>query len=98
MELKGRPHLTVVRTFVISDVTKIGFKDMDFGWRKAAYGGPGGDGAMLGLLSFLIQVRNINGVDGILVPVCLPSAVMRRFEAEIKEATENTPPFLLSFL
>eukprot|EP00253_Pinus_taeda_P008426 PITA_08426 len=100
MEQKGRPHCTVVGSFFVSDSTKIGFRNVDFGWGRAAYGGParGGVGAVPGLISFLISHRNESGVEGIVVPICLPSATMRRFEAEISHAIENTPPFARSYI
>ncbi|KAG6511219.1 hypothetical protein ZIOFF_029276 [Zingiber officinale] len=41
MALRGRPHFTMVWSYVVSDVTRLGFRDVDFGWGKAAYGGPG---------------------------------------------------------
>lgn len=85
MVKKGRPHFTVVRSFVVSDVTRAGFGDVDFGWGKAAYGGPakGGVGTIPGVASFLIPFRNKRGEDGIVVPICLPSAAMDRFEREL---------------
>lgn len=93
MELKGRPLFTVVGSYVISDCTKIGFQDVDFGWGRPAYGGPaeGGVGAVPGLSSFLIPYQTRQGVKGIVVPVCLPSAAMKIFQVEVKEAIENAP-------
>ncbi|GLJ11812.1 hypothetical protein SUGI_0177670 [Cryptomeria japonica] len=38
MEVKGRPHITLLRSFVVSDMTKLRFGDVDFGWGKAVYG------------------------------------------------------------
>lgn len=85
MVKRGRPHFTVVGSYLVSDVTRAGFGDVDFGWGKAAYGGPakGGVGAIPGVASFLIPFKNKRGEDGIVVPICLPSAAMDRFEREL---------------
>eukprot|EP00253_Pinus_taeda_P030500 PITA_30500 len=102
MELRGRPLLTLVGTYAVSDCTKIGFGDVDLGWGRAAYGGPAqggvGPAAMAGMASFLVPYRNRSGVEGIVVPVCLPPAAMHIFEAEINEAIENAAPYLRSSL
>eukprot|EP00253_Pinus_taeda_P033504 PITA_33504 len=100
MELRGRPLFTVVGTYVVSDCTKIGFEDVDFGWGRPAYGGPAesGVGTVAGLSSFFIPYRNNSGVEGIVVPVCLPPAAMRIFRAEIDGAIENGSPYLHSSL
>ena len=94
MELKGRLQCTVVGSFFVSDLTKIGFRDVDFGWGRPAYGGPaeGGVGVVPGLSSFFMPYQNRSGVKGIVVPVCLPSAAMKRFQVEINEAIENASP------
>jgi hypothetical protein len=98
MELKGhqaRPDVTGVETFVVSDVTKIGYGGVDFGWGRAASGGPVAGGVFV---SFFCPYRNTSGVEGIVIPVCLPSAAMQRFEVEIREAIEDAPPFSPSSL
>ncbi|KAG6571216.1 Benzyl alcohol O-benzoyltransferase, partial [Cucurbita argyrosperma subsp. sororia] len=85
MVVKGRPHFTVVRSYLVSDVTRAGFGEVDFGWGKAAYGGPakGGVGAIPGVASFYIPSKNKKGEKGILVPLCLPAPAMERFVEEL---------------
>lgn len=85
MVIKGRPHFTVVRSYLVSDVTRAGFPDVDVGWGKPVYGGPakGGVGAIPGVASFLIPFKNSMGEKGIVVPVCLPAPAMERFVKEL---------------
>ncbi|KAJ6853227.1 putative benzyl alcohol O-benzoyltransferase [Iris pallida] len=89
MVARGRPHFAVVRSYLVSDVTRAGFGDVDFGWGKAVYGGPamGGVGAIPGVASFYIPFR-----DGIVVPVCLPGPAMKRFEEDIERLIKEEPP------
>ncbi|KAJ0080343.1 hypothetical protein Patl1_23669 [Pistacia atlantica] len=107
MVIKGRPHFAVVRSYLVSDLTRAGFGDVDFGWGKAAYGGAakGGVGAIPGVASFYIPFRNKKGEDGIVVPLCLPAPAMVRFVKEIdnilKDQTvvsENKPTLITSAL
>lgn len=94
MVLRGRPHFTVVRSFLVSDTTKAGFGNVDFGWGKPVYGGPakGGVGAIPGVASFYIPFRNREGENGIVVPVCLPAPAMRIFVQELDALLKDPPP------
>ncbi|XP_074579908.1 benzyl alcohol O-benzoyltransferase-like [Curcuma longa] len=91
MALRGRPHFTVVRSYLVSDVTRLGFGDVEFGWGKAAYGGPakGSVGAFPGLGSFYIPSRNSKGEEGIVVPVCLMAPAMDKFTQEMHNLMEE---------
>ncbi|KAI4342857.1 hypothetical protein MLD38_027425 [Melastoma candidum] len=48
MVARWRPHFTVVRSYLVSDMTRVGFDKVDFGWGRPKYGGPakGGVGAI----------------------------------------------------
>uniref|UniRef100_A0A6V7QXM3 Benzyl alcohol O-benzoyltransferase n=1 Tax=Ananas comosus var. bracteatus TaxID=296719 RepID=A0A6V7QXM3_ANACO len=85
MVLRGRPHFAVVRAYLVSDVKRAGFGDVDFGWGKPVYGGPakGGVGAIPGVASFYIPFTNAQGERGVVVPVCLPGPAMDEFVAEL---------------
>ncbi|XP_028800205.1 benzyl alcohol O-benzoyltransferase [Neltuma alba] len=91
MVIKGRPHFTVVRSYLVSDVTRAGFGDVDFGWGKAVYGGPakGGVGAIPGVASFYIPFKNAHGQEGLVIPVCLPGEAMKRFVKELDSLLKN---------
>lgn len=93
MVLKGRPHFTVVRAYLVSDLTRAGFGEVDFGWGKAVYGGAakGGVGAIPGVASFYIPFKNNKGEDGIVVPVCLPAPAMRTFIKELQALLVHAP-------
>ncbi|KAL0287058.1 UNVERIFIED_CONTAM: Benzyl alcohol O-benzoyltransferase [Sesamum angustifolium] len=84
MVIKGRPHFAVVRTYVVSDVTHSGLKDIDYGWGTTVYGGPAkaGVGVIPGLTSFYIPSKNNKGERGIVVPICLPANAMEVFVKE----------------
>lgn len=83
---RGRPHFAMVRTYLMADVSKAGFSDLDFGWGAPVYGGlaKGGVGDAPEVASFLIPVKNAKGEDGVSVPVCLPGPVMAKFVEEMR--------------
>uniref|UniRef100_A0ACD5X607 Uncharacterized protein n=1 Tax=Avena sativa TaxID=4498 RepID=A0ACD5X607_AVESA len=88
MVRRRRPHFTVERAYVVSDVSKVGFWDIDFGWGRALYAGPakGGVGAIPGVASFFIAFKNVKGESGVVVPVCLPGPVaMDKFVEEMSK-------------
>ncbi|KAJ4951170.1 hypothetical protein NE237_028002 [Protea cynaroides] len=93
MVMKGRPHFTVVRTYLVSDLTRAGFGEVDYGWGQPVYGGAakGGVGAIPGVASFYIPFRNHKGEDGTVVPVCLPGPAMERFVKEIESMIKEPP-------
>ncbi|KAM7277917.1 hypothetical protein ACFE04_005051 [Oxalis oulophora] len=81
---RGRPHVTVTRTFVVSDLTHAGIESIDFGWRKVVYDGVARAGiGEFSIVSFYVPSKNHKDEDGILVPICLPSPVMERFVIEL---------------
>ncbi|CAK7333777.1 unnamed protein product [Dovyalis caffra] len=79
MVIKGRPWYTMVRSYLVSDVTRSRFAERDLGWGKAMYGGP----AKGNVASFQISYRNKKGENGILVTLCLPTPAMERFAKEL---------------
>ncbi|XP_058191500.1 alcohol acyltransferase 1-like [Rhododendron vialii] len=98
MVIKGRPLYTMVGNFFVSDLRRLGFETVDFGWGKPVYGGSAGS---FPLISFYMNFK-----DGIVVPICLPIPVMERFEEELKKITkepfdgsvDHRPPKITSML
>ncbi|XP_058752065.1 benzyl alcohol O-benzoyltransferase-like [Vicia villosa] len=98
MVIKGRPGYTVEGLYLVTDVTRAGFREVDFGWGKAVYGGPArtGDG---GIAGFHIPFKNAKGEDGLIIPFFLPSHAMERLIKEtdnllkrnINQLTKNNP-------
>ena len=78
--IRGRPNVNTVRSLLISDLTRARFREVDFGWGMAEFGGPANGSEVI---SFYIPSKNKGGEDGIVVPVCLPSPVMERFVKEL---------------
>ncbi|KAJ0687183.1 putative benzyl alcohol O-benzoyltransferase [Helianthus annuus] len=78
MVIKGRPNFTTVGSFLVSDVTRSGLHEIDFGWGKAVYAGP--DHHIAG---FYTRHINHKGESGILVPIWLPGVAMKRFVKEL---------------
>ncbi|MCL7033480.1 hypothetical protein MKW94_024914 [Papaver nudicaule] len=91
MVTNGRPQFAVVRAYVVSDLRRAGFRDVDFGWGKPVYGGPAeaGAGGIPWLASFYIPNKNSKGEDGILVPVCLDEPAMKKFVVKIEKLISN---------
>uniref|UniRef100_A0A175YDU4 Benzyl alcohol O-benzoyltransferase n=1 Tax=Daucus carota subsp. sativus TaxID=79200 RepID=A0A175YDU4_DAUCS len=94
MVLRGRPHFAIARTYLVLDVTRVGFGYIDFGWGKPVYGGPAKCGIgctpeVENMNSFYIPFRNKMGGKGVMVPVCLPALAMENFAAELDGMLKN---------
>ncbi|KAK1426091.1 hypothetical protein QVD17_14759 [Tagetes erecta] len=78
MVTKGRPNFTTVGSYIVSDVTRMGLLEVDFGWGKAVYAGP-----IFHIAGFFTRYINHKGESGIVVPIWLPSVAMKRFVKEL---------------
>ncbi|XP_019155857.1 PREDICTED: methanol O-anthraniloyltransferase-like [Ipomoea nil] len=85
LDSKGRPPLLRSRSsIIVTDLSRIGFDEMDFGWGKPVYGGTMDGGGSATAITHA-RYRNSDGQDGVLVPVFLPAAAMKRFEEEMNK-------------
>ncbi|KAK8542873.1 hypothetical protein V6N13_136575 [Hibiscus sabdariffa] len=80
--------LDVISSFIISDLTKIGLEDVDFGWGKAVFAGTA---SAVGVTSFSVQAKNKKGEVGISVAICLPAPAMERFAQELDNMLKQQP-------
>ncbi|KAG4112454.1 hypothetical protein ERO13_D13G163300v2 [Gossypium hirsutum] len=78
----------VIGTYIISDLTKVGFEDTDFGWDKAVFGGTM---IAVGVISFLMPTKNKKGEVGSVASICLPAPAMERFEKELENMLKQQP-------
>ncbi|CAI9111757.1 OLC1v1012069C1 [Oldenlandia corymbosa var. corymbosa] len=83
--LTGRrlPRIFSPWNHVVSDLTRVGFDEVDFGWGKPAFAGlaVGIDDVgqfINGVRTCYLPSKN-KGEKGMLVPVCLPRIAMERF-------------------
>ncbi|XP_074562520.1 benzyl alcohol O-benzoyltransferase-like [Curcuma longa] len=77
--LRGRPHYQVAGTYLVSDGTRSGVDEVDYGWGKPVYGGP----AWGRVASIHLPFTNSRGQEGIVVPHYLPRSTMDRFFIEV---------------
>ncbi|MED6221728.1 hypothetical protein PIB30_057565 [Stylosanthes scabra] len=86
LAINGRACFTRTGSFVVSDLSRTGFRDANYGWGKPLYSGlaKAGFGDILGV-SFYVPHTNSKGEHGTVVPICLPEEAMVRFEEELNE-------------
>ena len=90
MVIKGRPLFMQPGNYIVSDLTRVGFGDVDFGLgKKAIFGGAA---RALSIISFCMRFKNRKGEEGNVIPICLPPLVMERFEQELKKMTKEVEP------
>ncbi|XP_054820046.1 benzyl alcohol O-benzoyltransferase-like [Prosopis cineraria] len=81
---KGPTGSGTMLSCMVSDLSSLRFRNVDFGWGKAAYAGPAKSGfdTFQGQI-FYVGHANSKGEEGRLVPVCLPPECMERFAKEL---------------
>jgi len=80
--INGRPRLsTTGRCFAVSNLTRIGSDELDFGWGLPKYAGTAGE--VPGVTTFYLPYKNKKRERGILFPLCLPAPAMERFVMEL---------------
>ncbi|TQD80356.1 hypothetical protein C1H46_034087 [Malus baccata] len=85
LALRGWPPLTLAgNNFILSDNTRTGVGEVDFGWGKPIIAGPA---KSVNLISFYVRDSNQEKDYGILVTMCLPFWCMEKIELELKRIT-----------
>ncbi|ESW19130.1 hypothetical protein PHAVU_006G098800 [Phaseolus vulgaris] len=106
MVIKDRCMFTTVRSCLISDLTRGRFREVNFGWGEAVYGGvaQAGIGSFLGGTCQMLH-KNAKGEEGIVLPIWLPAKAMNRFAKELENmfgnqnhTTIRSPTFIMATL
>nr|GMD78100.1 methanol O-anthraniloyltransferase-like [Ipomoea batatas] len=84
MVTSGRPRGAVLRNFLITDNSRFGYDDVDFGWGKPIFGGVYGVGYGVG---FLVSHKRMEDTKGKLVALALPPLIMGKFQYELRKMT-----------
>ncbi|KAH1079352.1 hypothetical protein AAZX31_19G227400 [Glycine max] len=112
MVIKERCSFTSVRSCIISDLTRARFREVDFGWGDAVYGGVAQAGAgTFPAATYHVSYKNAKGEEGIVLPILLPTESMNRFAKELdhmlgnrnqnqnqNQPTTSSPNFIMSTL
>ncbi|CAI9111924.1 OLC1v1012268C1 [Oldenlandia corymbosa var. corymbosa] len=85
------PKISLESAYMVSDLTRLGFDEVDFGWGKPVYAGPAAE-PIPGISTFHISANNKHGEKGIVVPMSLPGFVMERLSEELKKVVSNSKP------
>ncbi|KAL2325428.1 hypothetical protein Fmac_024486 [Flemingia macrophylla] len=94
MVSEGRPLFTTVRSCLVLDTTEAGFRDLDFGWGKALYGGMALAGAgVFPAVNFHVPSQNAVGEEGVLLLVSLPNQLIKAFAKELDHNMHASPYF-----
>ncbi|XP_065852507.1 benzyl alcohol O-benzoyltransferase-like [Euphorbia lathyris] len=86
---KERPWVQIDGTYMMSDNTRSGFREVDFGWGNAIYGGP--PRAIPAMTSYYLSYENKKGENGIILLISLPAKAMERFEKELNNLLNVMP-------
>ncbi|KAH1195992.1 Benzyl alcohol O-benzoyltransferase [Glycine max] len=88
--IKGRCLFNTVRSYIVSDLSRAKFRNVDFGWGDAVFGGPAkcGAGAFPGV-SYFTPGKNAKGEEGIIFAIGLPDEAMERFAKELNDMLRN---------
>ncbi|MED6136409.1 hypothetical protein PIB30_055907 [Stylosanthes scabra] len=98
MATKGRPGISLRTSFIVSNVSKLGLSEVDYGWGKPLYIGPDKVGIHdIPSLCYYLPYTNSKGEHGIVVLICLPEDAMKRFENVLNgilhiEGSEDNKP------
>lgn len=81
---RGRPRYTTVWNLLVSDASRAGLDQIDFGWGKPVYGGAA---CAMPLISIYGRYKNKRGEVGVVVPIWLPLVAMSRLREELIRMT-----------
>lgn len=89
MALHGKPRFGRKDSWIVSDISRIGYREVDFGWGKPIHAAM--EGGLFSTMSPYNYSRNIQGEEGLLVPIGLPVSAMDRFKEEIGKVITHLP-------